>query len=271
MLTNPLVDEIVEKINEQDFYALYVTAIRGFKKNPGTIPISKITFSVTPEENKTTYFEDETAQLCVKNDIRIRLSVYAPTNRDGRQINGFAELVLDYLAEIYIENLKGYEIGDLTYDDDVNAIYLPCYMDFSYTSCALETGEADVESNVPDTFFCKSHVNNSLIHLSEEQQSYLASPCVIGTYTGNGAASGKTVELGFRPKAVFVYRNSFHVASYSTDDGTNNCYLGIAIGGNFTRGINITDKGFLVKTQETSSATTHLNDSGGVYAYIAFR
>lgn len=268
MLTTPLVDEIVEKINEQSFYALYVTAVRGFKKKPGVIPINKITFSVTPEENKTTYFEDEETGLCVRNDIKIRLSVYAPTNRDGRQVNGLADAVLDYLAEIYIENLKGYETGNLTYDDNVNAIYLPCYMYFSYTSCALEQ---DADGNIPDTFFCKSHVNNSLIHLNEQQKAYLDSPYVIGTYTGDGAADGKEINLGFRPKALIIYRNSYHVASYNNSDGTSNCYLGVAIGSTYTRGLIILDKGFRIKTLVTSSATTHLNDSGGVYGYIAFR
>ncbi len=268
MLTTTLVDEIVDKINGYGVTALYVTAIRGFSKSPGAIPISKITFSVTTEENKTTYFENDEAQLCVRNDIRIRLSVFAPTNRNGEQINSFAELVLDYLADIYIENLKGYEIGDLTYDDDVNAIYLPCYMDFSYTSCALEQ---DTDGNIPETFFCKSHVNNSLIHLSEEQKEYLDSPCVIGTYTGDGNADGKDINLGFRPKAVIIYRNTYHIASYNKENGTSNCYLGVSIGSTYTRGLMILDKGFRVKTTVTSSATTHLNDSGGVYGYIAFR
>ncbi len=271
MLTTPLVDEIIEKINDQDFYALYVTAIRGFKKEPGTIPISKITFSVTPEENKTTYFQDENASTCVRNDIRVRLSVYAPTNRDGRQINAFADLVLDYLAESYMENLKGYSIGDLTYDDDVNAYYLPCHMEFTYTSCALETGETDVESNIPDTFFCKSHVNNGLLHLSEAERAYLDAPFVIGSYSGDGLDEGKDVNLGFRPKLLIIYRNSYHVASYNSYDGVSNCYLGVAIGTTYTRGLLILDKGFRVKTVVTSSATTHLNDSGGSYTYIAFK
>ena len=268
MLTTTLVDEIVDKINGYGVTALYVTAIRGFSKSPGAIPISKITFSVTPEENKTTYFEDEELRLCVRNDIRIRLSVYAPTNRSGRQVNGMADAVLDYLAEVYIDNIKGYETGDLTYDDDVNAIYLPCYMNFCYTSCALEQ---DTQGNVSETFFCKSHVNNSLIHLSQEQKEYLDSPCVIGTYTGDGNADGKDINLGFRPKAVIIYRNSYHIASYNKDDGTSNCYLGVSIGSTYTRGLMILDKGFRVKTTVTSSATTHLNDSGGVYGYIAFR
>lgn len=271
MTTNVLVNEIIDRINDQDFYALYVTAIRGFRKDPSVVPISKITFSVVPEENKTTYFEDKDARQCVRSDIKIRLNVYAPTNRNGNQINGLAELVMDYLAEYYIENLKSYSIGDMSYDDDVNAILLPCYMNFSYTSCALETGETDIESNVPDTFFCKSHVNNSDIHISAEEKAYLASPYILGGYTGTGADKTQDIFLGFRPSFVIVFRNSYHASLYSSDDGISKCYMSMAGNVSYMRGLQLLEDGFRVRTYATANATTYLNDEGGSYTFIALK
>ena len=271
MLASPLVNDIIERINDQDFYALYVTAIRGFEKDPITLPINKITFSVTPEENKTTYFTDVDSMLCVRNDIRIRLNVYAPTNRNGSQINSFADLVLDYLAETYMDQLKSYRIGDMSYDDSVNAMLLPCYMEFSYVSCALDTEQTEPGSHVPENFFCKNHVNNQAIHVSEDDRLRLTSPYTIGSFTGNGSADGQDIVCGFRPTAVIVYRNSYHISSYNNSDELSHCYAGFAIGVSYTRGILLTDTGFRVKTVATSNATTHLNDSGGNYTFMAFR
>lgn len=258
-------------MNGNSFFSLYGKAVRGFEKKPDTIPINKITYSVVPEENKVTYFEDEAATTCVKSEITVRINAYAPTNLSGARVNSVSELIMDYLADYYIENLVEYSVGDMSYDETVNAILLPCRLHLVYTSCALEETETDLSGSVPDTFFCKSHVNNTDIHLSEDDRLRLSSPYIIGSYTGDGSDEGLTLELDFRPSAVIVYRNSYHISSYSNSDSLSHCYSGIAVGTSYTRGLIILDTGFRVKTVATANATTHLNDEGGAYTYIAFR
>lgn len=271
MISGSLIDQIIETVNSEILIALFSKAFRGYSREQLAIPINKIYLSFVPDEMKITYFEDENANNCKNTQFNLRMTVYAPSTRRGEQVQAIAELVADFLADIYIGELQGYTIGDISYNDGVNALTLTAVFRFTYNECPLDDTDSLVSSVIPESFFCKSHVNNSDVHLSESDRTYLDSPFVIGSYTGNGDSAGLEVNLGFRPKLIMIYRNSYHISSYSASDGISNCYFGAAIGTTYTRGLIILDNGFRVKTVVTSSATTHLNDEGGAYTYIAFR
>ncbi len=271
MISGSLIDQIIETVNSEILIALFSKAFRGYSREQLAIPINTIYLSFVPDEMKIIYFEDENANNCKKTQFNLRMTVYAPSTRRGQQVQAITELVADFLADVYIGELQGYTIGDISYDDGVNALTLTAVFHFTYNECPLDDGNNLVSNVVPESFFCKSHVNNSDVHLSESDRTYLDSPFVIGSYTGNGDSAGLEVNLGFRPKLIMIYRNSYHISSYSASDGISNCYFGAAIGTTYTRGLIILDNGFRVKTVVTSSATTHLNDDGGAYTYIAFR
>ena len=271
MISNPLIEQIISTVNSELLVALFAKAFRGYNREELSIPINSLYLSFLPDRMKTSYFEDENASTCKKTEFILRMTVYAPATRRGQQVQAIAELVADFLADVYMGEMQGYSIGDISYDDGVNALTLPTLLRFEYNECPLDSSDNTVSDAIPDNFLCKSHINNTALHLTEADRTYLDSPFIIGTYTGDGASAGKDLDLGFRPKAVIIYRNSYHISSYSASDGISNCYLGMAIGTSYTRGPLILDNGFRVKTVVTSSATTHLNDEGGAYTYIAFR
>ena len=271
MISNPLIEQIIETASGDLLVAIFAKAFRGYSRESLNIPISHFYVSFTPEEMKVSYFDDELTGTCKKTELVLRMTVYAPAIRKGSAVHSIAEVIADFLTDAYIGEMKGYTIGDLSYDDGVNALTLPSSLRFEFNECPLGNEDGDVSATIPDSFFCKSHVSNPDVHITAADRTYLNEPFVIGTYTGDGASAGKDIELGFRPKAVIIYRNSYHISSYSAGDGISNCYMGMAIGSSYTRGPLILDNGFRVKTVVTSSATTHLNDEGGAYTYIAFR
>ena len=99
--------------------------------------------------------------------------------------------------------------------------------------------------------------------------SQIAQKCQIyyGTYTGDGASS-KTITLGFRPKAVLVlYDGTLLMINSDVYGSLALSSRSAARFGNTT--LAIASNGFTV--YYNASENIHLNHSGGVYHYIAFR
>jgi len=99
---------------------------------------------------------------------------------------------------------------------------------------------------------------------------------VTGTYTGDGAAQ-RTIELGFRPKAVLLFHENGYTCYYF--DG-HNCYGGLILDGiplilDNAQGrricAEITDGGFGVRYYLDTSRhlNAFTNSNGQVYHYIA--
>ncbi|MBR3816264.1 MAG: hypothetical protein IKJ27_06035 [Clostridia bacterium] len=273
MITNPLIEEIISLVNKELLVALFAKAIRGFNREELVIPVNTIIASFVPYENKSSYcFDDETAALCLKTDLTLRMNVYAHSSRKAKQANAIAEVICNFLSEYYIDTLSDFRIGDVKYDDNANSIVIPCFIHFTYTTCPLDGTDDILGERVPESFFCKNHVNNTDLHLSQADRTFLSEPAVIGTYTGNnGDSATQDIALGFRPRAVIVYGNTHHAANYSTSDGLSHCYFSFAAGSSSLRGLSILDNGFRVRTYKTTNAVTHLNDSDSPYTYIAFR
>ena len=271
MISDPLVEQIISTVNNELLLAIYSKAFRGYNREELAIPINTVYLSFLPEKMKISYFEDEESGTCKKTEFDLRMTVFAPATRKGKQVHAIAELVADFLTDIYIGELRGYTIGDLSYDDGVNALTLPTIFHFIYNECPLGNEDGLIPEAIPDSFFCKNHVNNTRLHLSAEEKERVSSPFVIGTYTGNGAETGQDIDLGFRPRLIIVYRNSYHISLYSSSDGTSKCYMSVAADSSYTRGLLITDKGFKARTVATNNATTYLNDNNAAYTYVAFR
>lgn len=271
MITNPLIEEIITLVNGELLVALFAKAVRGFNREELVIPVNTIIASFVPAENKSVYsFDDETATTCLKTDLTLRMNVYAHSSRKAKQANAIAEVICDFLSEYYIDTLSDFKIGDMKYDDKANSIVIPCFIHFTYITCPLEETDG-FGKKIPESFFCKSHVNNTDLHLTEADRAFLSEPVVIGSYTGNGGDTAQDINLGFQPRAVIVYGNTHHAANYSTSDGLSHCYFSFATGSASLRGLSILDNGFRVRTLKTTNAVTHLNDNGSAYTYIAFR
>ena len=89
-----------------------------------------------------------------------------------------------------------------------------------------------------------------------------------GTYTGDGASS-RVIEVGFPPKAVFVF--SAYGYTYYSSDYSSSCYGGLALpgypaGGSANTTVRISGEGFIVYNKEKG---VHGNLSNEKYNYIA--
>lgn len=110
---------------------------------------------------------------------------------------------------------------------------------------------------------------------SVESASYSESnlPMIFGTYTGTGSSSA-TINIGFKPSAVFVVMGggSFHYGSYQTAGMATSVQdaYGLTTSGGSTNCIMLTSTGFTVYHYENIHKP-NLNYSACFYSYIAFR
>ena len=88
-----------------------------------------------------------------------------------------------------------------------------------------------------------------------------------GTYTGNGASS-KTINLGFKPKAVFVIQEGTLMMIANRVFGSLALSSRSAVRLGVTT-MSITSNGFTV--YQNNSEDVYMNDNNSDYLYIAFR
>ena len=82
---------------------------------------------------------------------------------------------------------------------------------------------------------------------------------VAGVYRGDGAAS-RTIDLGFKPKAVLVMDGGYSLKNGSNTNG------GLAVTGRDSLAVSLSDNGFTV-VQQNYYCTNSLNIN---YHYLAF-
>lgn len=97
---------------------------------------------------------------------------------------------------------------------------------------------------------------------------------VCGTYTGDNASS-QSILLGFRPKAVLVFRSDGQVSATGWNVSQWNRCGGLALDGNpcaieSQNIVETTDTGFLVFSHG-STPVVSTNEAKSTYYYIAFR
>lgn len=119
-------------------------------------------------------------------------------------------------------------------------------------------------------------------------QSMQKSDIVFGTYTGNApeeeernTAYSQTINLGFTPKAVVVYRDGYYM--YVSHNTYTTFFGGLALEGHPTdpnqedgrHSVEIVTNGFKVLTYSPASSSTsdsfHANSYGDTYYFIAFK
>ena len=120
-------------------------------------------------------------------------------------------------------------------------------------------------------------------------QSMQKTDVVFGTYTGNAPQDtendtvySQTINLGFTPKAVVVYRDGYDI--YSSNYSHDYFYGGLALEGHPTapndnngrHSVEIVTNGFKVLTYHPAVSSSddryfHVNNYGGTYYFIAFK
>lgn len=128
------------------------------------------------------------------------------------------------------------------------------------------------DNEILDTII-SSHLNDTTLHLSNDDRSKLSSLYEFGIIAGNGSAS-RTYTFSFEPKFVFVYLKNKPLFKYDTTNSCIVCNCGIAFS-NGASSLGISLEGATVTLTQSSTATNggspNLNSYLGQYAYVAFK
>lgn len=268
--TNEIIDRLIKCINDDFGILSLCTAVRGYEADNLPIPIRKTYFSLVPEENKVTYFENDNKEYCQKFSVTIRMNCFAPLSRKSTATQALAEAVLDFVSDTFPDEIRSYVIGDMEYDDNVKAYRVTCRLFMEYEICAADSSSSDGVT-VPSNFFCKTHVTDTTMHLTEKEHNYISEILVTGTYTGTGTGKSNAVTLGFRPKCVLICRHNYHPTYFDQTNIIIKNYAGFAFGTRGSRGVSMTSTGFTVSQTETTGTQTLLNEADVTYNYIAFK
>ena len=224
------------------------------------------TFAANDTENTL-----ENNEYCRQAEIRLRFSVHAPYSGGGEACHAAFADIIDCLVFDSGLEITSSGCGGVTQDREADAFVLEAYADINTSLCPAQISDLEFPSFLDKTLLCGSHISNSAIHLSPEQQEYLGSPLVTGVYFGNGNAS-RTVSLGFRPSAVFVFTGGY--PAWTQGENVIESRFAAAAGSAGIHGIEITANGFTVSGGSGSvfrGTQPHLNDAGMTFTYLAFR
>lgn len=269
LFTSQIIDGMIDAINDE-LKPEGCTAIRGFDTRDLPIPLKKTYLSFVPEKNTVSYFEDENKEFCQKNEATIRMTCFSPLLALASETHILIEEVLTFLNEEYITEISGYTIGETEYDDEVKAFRIICRIFYERENCpALDSENTSVTT--PQNFFCKTHVTDKTIHVTAAEHAKYNEPFVTGTYTGDGYDIEQVITLGFRPKALFIFRQGYPPVVFDSDILFMKVYCGFSFGGKNSKSVHVTSTGFYVLDKVTAETETRLNEDGVVYAYIAFK
>lgn len=115
------------------------------------------------------------------------------------------------------------------------------------------------------------HLADGSLHVTAADKALWNAPFAAGTYFGTNAAQ-RTIQLGFQPKAVLLMAAGYPPSRVDAESGQTTVYSGLAVNGQGTLGLSITNGGFAVEMNASlGSGVSCLNQSGMTYLYVAFR
>ena len=274
MTTTELIGGIVQFVNDTVIDDSSVCeALLSFDDRAVPAPLTKFYFAFLIGQDKVNLENIDTLECCQRTRITVSMNCYAPPGESALGVCAYAERVLDRVNAEYAGLMSGYEIGTAVIDDYLKALKIPCKLSFCYEQCPAFNISGTIIRPFAD-FFCKTHVNDSSVHLSPADRARIAAPYVCGSYTGIGAYNPTTIYLGFRPSFVYIFpRNGAAVRLNGTYNTLMN-YSDCAVSGLSNDFISITSTGFSVSAADTvpyGSAVRALNETGVEYAYIAMK
>ncbi len=270
--SSEIISQLIDYVNELDVGDLF-TAVKAYETRNLPVPIKTTYLVFATKENTVTVFSDDNEEYCQRNKVVIRLNCYTPMKTTPQNVYSFVEMILDYINDEFSGAMTGFSIDETEYDSSTNAYKLTALLNFNYEICTGDSS-GNSELNAAKEFLCKTHVNDTLLHLTSKDRLYLDSPVVSGTYWGTGSTTELSVELGFYPSAVIVFRSAYHPVLLNMAAESNVNYFAFAGRSINTKGIRLTGTGFAVKEADSAASVnsnTRLNSDGVVYGYLAFR
>ncbi len=212
-------------------------------------------------------------EYCRQAKIRLRLSIHAPYSSGGEACHDAFTDIIDCLTFASGLDILNSGCNGIVSDRDTDAFVLSAWATVNASLCPASSSGLDFPSFISKEHLCGTHINDSAIHLSPEQQTYLDTPFVTGSYFGTGNAS-KSISLGFKPSVVIVVGNGLPMMSF--DSATNKYYALMAVGlpNGSSLGVEVTSTGFKVSNGDSGAARSCnplFNELGTTYFYLAFR
>lgn len=270
--------DIAEWLNEQTEVFGDIKFLTEFPPVPKATPLRNPLISVGLESVKITdYFVENSEgelvpdEYCRMAEIRIRFSIHVPYSMGGTACHDAFTKTVDCLSFKSDLNLVESGCEPITADRETDAFVMKSWADIQAQFCPAESSDIQYEAFLPKTFFCSSHMNDSSIHVSEEEKEGWNTAITVGSYFGTGAAS-RSFNLGFRPKALIVVPSILPM--FYTASSVSYCMSGIAASSFSTAGLEINDSGFTIKqsTSENYGDTyVQLNKLNIDYCYIALK
>lgn len=272
--------KLVNFINDRLF--LFAKAIRGYDNIEAELPIHHYVTALSTFENNVRYYLNETVdettsevtqEYCTNRKLTIKMSTYASMKKNGTTVHTMTEEMLQEINNHFASQMTGYDIGKIEVDDNLKAYKVVSYLYFEFNECPAEDVSGGATYPEPN-FACRTHAKNETIHLTAKEKSYVQSPIVCGSYTGDGTTANHDIDLGFKPTAVIIFRAGGHILSNLTDSSTICSYLGFCCANGSIRGCNLLDNGFRVRTRSTNlvdGTNCDFNMADTKYIYIAFR
>ena len=210
-------------------------------------------------------------EYCRAAEITLRFSIHAPFSMGGAACHeAFADITDCLTFDSGLDIIEsGCEL--IKADRDTEALVLGARAVVRTSLCPAQSGSIQFPSFIDKTLLCGSHIRNEDIHVSPSQKEFLDEPFVTGTYSGMGQGT-RTIDIGFTPSLVIVFAGG--LPSHTFSGSALFSYTGIALQGNGTNGLEITQNGFRIKNGASyagGNCTPLLNEAGTGYSYIAVR
>ncbi len=258
----------------------HITFMTEYPPQAKAVPLRNTIVSVGLAEVEITdlFHEDEDGELvrdeyCRQADIHIVLGIHVPDSLGGSTCHDVFSKIVDYMTFSSDLNIVSSSCGHVTSDRNTESLVMDADIRVSAEFCPADETGLNFNSFASKTFFCKNHIEDTVLHLNDGEREQWNNPCVIGSYTGNGSSS-RTISLDFTPKFVFAYVVGGGACAIDFDEKILKMYFGYAASGNDSSSIECTAKGFRVHNGTSyKSGNTYplLNETGYSYVFYAVK
>lgn len=258
-----------------------ITFMTEYPPQAKAVPLRNSIVSVGLAEVKITdiFRENEDGELvrdeyCRQADMHIVLGIHVPDASGGSTCHEVFSKVVDYMTFSSDLNIISSTYGHITSDRNTESLVMDADIHIGSEFCPADESDINFKSFESKTFFCKGHMDDSLIHVSTDDRARWDAPCVTGTYIGSGNAS-RTINLGFHPKFVFAFALGYSPVGIDFDQKSGIAYFGYSVTDTHgSNGVETTTNGFKVhnsSTYEVDNITPMLNSTGCTYFYFAVK
>ncbi|MBQ5968641.1 MAG: hypothetical protein IKN72_11825 [Clostridia bacterium] len=248
-------------------------AILSFDDRTVPAPLDKYYFAFLIGSDHVSVENVGTDECCQLIKMDVSMNCYAPPGESAIAVCAYAENILEGVNARYAGMMSGYTIGQAVIDSYLKALKIPCEMHFQFEQCPAFNITDSILRPFAD-FFCKTHVTDGSVHLTQAERDRISVPIVTGTYTGLGPYNDVQIQLDFAPKFVAVFPEDAAAVAWDSVNSTTKCSFDFTWPGSTNHCLHITAGGFTVHQNTTvpqNSSTRTLNEYGVTYAYVAVK